>query len=74
MHKLIIHLTSQPPQLPAIFMSGYAALLLTQQGFCQEKLSYLPKPIRSETLFEKIREVLPAREQDALQTQFPSQA
>lgn len=56
--------------LPTIFMSGYAADVLAQQGLCQEKFSYLPKPIRSETLFEKIREVLPAREQDMLHTPF----
>ena len=71
LHRQICQLS---PQLPTIFMSGYAADVLTQQGFCQEKLSYLPKPIRSETLFEKIREVLPAREQDALQTPFGNPA
>ncbi len=46
------------PDIKAIFMSGYNSDVIHKKGFLEEGLDFLPKPLLSDELLIKIREVL----------------
>jgi FixJ family two-component response regulator len=46
------------PEMKVIFMSGYSADIISQQGVLEEGVHFLSKPVSFETLTSKVREVL----------------
>jgi signal transduction histidine kinase len=48
------------PGVRAIFMSGYTADIIAQQGIADEGIHFISKPLNPTDLFRKIREVLDA--------------
>jgi CheY-like chemotaxis protein len=46
------------PDIKVLFVSGYTADTLTQKGFIETGISFIPKPLRLDSLSKKIREVL----------------
>ncbi len=46
------------PDLRCLYMSGYSASVIEQEGILEEHVSFLPKPFTFQELAEKIREVL----------------
>ncbi len=49
------------PDMSAVFMSGYAAEILSQNGMLDEGVHFLPKPFGDKELREKLTALLPAR-------------
>jgi CheY-like chemotaxis protein len=48
------------PQMKILYMSGYAADAIVHQGVLDERVAFLPKPIKADKLGRKVREVLDA--------------
>ena len=46
------------PGIKCLFMSGYTANLIAQEGIRTDSVNYLPKPFSRNTLAQKVREVL----------------
>ncbi len=46
------------PDLKALFMSGYTEDSISSQGILEEKINFIQKPFRPQTLAEKLREVI----------------
>ncbi|HZD04905.1 MAG TPA: response regulator, partial [Longimicrobiales bacterium] len=46
------------PDLPVLFMSGYATPVLTQQGILRPDIDLLEKPFTAASLVRKVRDVL----------------
>ena len=46
------------PEMKVIFMSGYSADIIAEQGVIEEGLHFLQKPVSYEVLTSKVREVL----------------
>jgi CheY-like chemotaxis protein len=55
---LVRQLLSQRPSLHVIYMSGYTEDAITQHGVLRPGVAFLHKPFTSETLGQKVREVL----------------
>jgi CheY-like chemotaxis protein len=51
-------LLTRRPDLKCLFMSGYTADVITQQGFLNKDMSFIQKPFSMSDLTGKIREVL----------------
>ncbi|NTV45621.1 MAG: response regulator, partial [Chlorobiales bacterium] len=49
------------PDMKIIFMSGYTADIITNQGSLQENLNFLEKPFTMNELANKVREVLESK-------------
>jgi hypothetical protein len=49
---------SERPGLKVIYMSGYTEDVITHHGLLDPGITFLHKPFTSETLGQKIREVL----------------
>ena len=59
--ELTRQLVEQRPALKVIYMSGYTEDAIVQHGVLKPGIAFLHKPFTSETLGEKIRDVLDAR-------------
>ncbi len=46
------------PGVPAIFMSGYSADVMTHRGLAKDTANYLSKPLKPALLLKKVRELL----------------
>jgi YesN/AraC family two-component response regulator len=46
------------PDIKILFISGYTADILKQKGIENEKINFISKPLRTDALSRKIREVL----------------
>ncbi len=46
------------PNIKCLFMSGYTANLIAQEGIRADSVNYLPKPFSRNTLAQKVRDVL----------------
>jgi response regulator RpfG family c-di-GMP phosphodiesterase len=46
------------PHLKRLFMSGYAADVITQRGILEEGVHFIQKPFSMQKLADKVREVL----------------
>ena len=44
--------------VPAIFMSGYSADVMTHKGLANDTANYLSKPLKPELLLKMMRELL----------------
>ena len=55
-------LHSERPDLRVIYMSGHADDAIVHHGILDEGLAFIQKPFSGETLLQKIRDVLDARE------------
>jgi PAS domain S-box-containing protein len=53
------------PQIPIVFMSGYTNNDLAEETIAAENLNFLQKPVDSDVLAEKLREVLDRRQDKA---------
>jgi len=58
--ELSQRLSELRPSMKHLFMSGFAATVLTQQGILGKGVSFLPKPFSRDELAHKVREVLNA--------------
>ncbi|MDX9979167.1 MAG: PAS domain S-box protein [Lentisphaeria bacterium] len=56
--KLAAEIGRLRPDVPCVYMSGYAAGAIAQHGMLEEGLDFLQKPFSNRALAEKIREVL----------------
>ncbi|MEW6218887.1 MAG: PAS domain S-box protein [Thermodesulfobacteriota bacterium] len=56
--ELAVRLQALCPGLKSLFMSGYTANVIAQQGVLDEGICFLPKPFSMEDLGAKIQEVL----------------
>lgn len=56
--ELARQLLDRHPDLPVLFISGYAAAFLEQHGFHHDEHEVLLKPFTSRTLVDKVRSVL----------------
>jgi len=54
------HLSARCPKLRCIYMSGYTADIIGEQGVLDEKVCFIDKPFSMGTLAQRIREVLDA--------------
>jgi two-component system, cell cycle sensor histidine kinase and response regulator CckA len=59
-HDLVERLRERRPDLPVLFMSGYAERAFTSDGSMPAGTGYLEKPFTVETLMRRLREVLEA--------------
>jgi PAS domain S-box-containing protein len=57
-HELVERLRSRNPELPVVFMSGYADKAMTSNGVVREGTAYVEKPFTVELLMQRLREVL----------------
>ncbi len=46
------------PDVKVLFISGYTADMLTQKGFIETGINFIPKPLNLDAFFQKIREIL----------------
>jgi len=53
-------LTPLRPDMKVLFLSGYTADIISDQGIIKENIHFLQKPFSFETLTDKVREVLDA--------------
>ncbi|HKL83585.1 MAG TPA: response regulator, partial [Desulfobacter sp.] len=51
-------ITTLYPNIQLLFMSGYTANVIAQQGFLDEDLGFIQKPFSTTDLGEKLHEVL----------------
>lgn len=51
-------LLAQDPDLKVLYMSGYTQDIIAQHGILEQDINYLPKPLRSVALLNKVRAVL----------------
>ena len=58
--ELVRHLRAARPQLRCLFMSGYTAHLLAEQGFQDGTAHFIQKPFNRHALATKVRDVLAA--------------
>jgi signal transduction histidine kinase/ActR/RegA family two-component response regulator len=58
--ELADRVVAMQPGIQVIFMSGYTDDVLVRDGALNAELVFLQKPIRSDTLLQKVREVLDA--------------
>jgi two-component system, cell cycle sensor histidine kinase and response regulator CckA len=56
--ELAKSLSSSRPETKVLYMSGYAAELIAQQGILDRQISLLDKPFTKEALLRKVRQVL----------------
>ncbi|WP_020677171.1 hybrid sensor histidine kinase/response regulator [Geopsychrobacter electrodiphilus] len=56
--ELTKQLQALRPGMKVLFMSGYTADIISQQGFIEEGVFFLQKPVSLETLIDKVQEVL----------------
>jgi signal transduction histidine kinase/ActR/RegA family two-component response regulator len=57
-NDLAMSLKTSRPQLPVLYMSGYARYVVAHAGRLEEGISLLEKPFTPDTLARKVREVL----------------
>jgi len=57
-HELVEHLRARHPELPVVFMSGYADKAMTSNGAVRPGTAYVEKPFTVELLMQRLREVL----------------
>jgi len=56
--ELAKSLSASRPETKVLYMSGYTAELIAQQGILDRQISLLDKPFTKETLLHKVRQVL----------------
>ncbi len=56
--ELVDRLSVQRPKTRALFLSGYAENVVTHQGALDPGVEFLPKPVPTELLLRKVREML----------------
>jgi PAS domain S-box-containing protein len=57
-HELVERLRARRPELPVVFMSGYADKEMTSNGVARKDTAYVEKPFTVELLMQRLREVL----------------
>jgi two-component system, cell cycle sensor histidine kinase and response regulator CckA len=57
-HELVERLRARQPDLPVVFMSGYADKGMTSNSVLRKDTAYLEKPFTVELLVQRLREVL----------------
>jgi len=57
-YDLAEHLRARAPDLPVVFMSGYAESPMGTRAFAGRKTGYIQKPFNVDVLVERLREVL----------------
>jgi two-component system cell cycle sensor histidine kinase/response regulator CckA len=57
-HELVEHLRARHPELPVVFMSGYADKAMMSNGAVRPGTAYVEKPFTVELLMQRLREVL----------------
>ncbi|HEY8197742.1 MAG TPA: PAS domain S-box protein [Gemmatimonadales bacterium] len=57
-HELVERLRASRPELPVVFMSGYADKAMTSNGVVRKDTAYVEKPFTVELLMQRLREVL----------------
>lgn len=55
---LVARILENRPELPALFMSGYADDILSERGFSIDKVNLLQKPFSSTQLVDKVRQAM----------------
>ncbi len=60
-HELVERLRARHPELPVVFMSGYADKAMTSNGVVRKDTAYVQKPFTVELLMQRLREVLAVR-------------
>jgi signal transduction histidine kinase/ActR/RegA family two-component response regulator len=65
-HELCLLLREIRPEMSALFMSGYAAEILTQNGMLDAGVHFLPKPFAEAELREAMRKALALKPSEAL--------
>jgi CheY-like chemotaxis protein len=58
--ELARRLGAARPRMRVLYMSGYAADAIVHQGVLDERVAFLPKPVKADVLGRKVREVLDA--------------
>ncbi len=56
--ELSVRLMESRPEMKCLFMSGYTANIITNQGMLKEEVSCIQKPFSKNELAEKVREAL----------------
>ena len=56
--ELVERLRARRPELPVVFMSGYADKAMTSNGALGQGTAYVEKPFTVELLMKRLREVL----------------
>jgi DNA-binding NtrC family response regulator len=60
--ELAKRLANARPEMKVLCMSGYADDSIVRHGVVEAKVAYLQKPLTTDALARKVREVLDARE------------
>ncbi|MDQ3207906.1 MAG: PAS domain-containing protein [Gemmatimonadota bacterium] len=63
-HELVERLRARRPELPVVFMSGYADKAMMSNGAVGKGTAYVEKPFTVELLMQRLREVLEVRSEN----------